>query len=190
MYDYFQKICGTYVLFVLNSHTHASILPHLMFCHFYIYIYISSNSQKTFFFRSVGQQWAAGLWISWADHVPGGSSLGCGWFCVNRLGVENAKSIINMRNEEVHPICLEVWCHVAKQLHAVYIFIKENVWRLCSGRLVINGSRNIQKVKIAFIFGNLVPVWIIFRQKRVLYQTTQFDGVGRAKQIRSTSSPS
>lgn len=91
-----------------------------------------------------------------------------------------------MRNEEVRPI----WCHVAKQLHAVYIFIKENVWRLGSGRLVINGSRNIQKVKIAFIFGNLVPVWIMFRQKRVLYQTTQFDGVGRAKQIRSTSSPS
>lgn len=30
----------------------------------------------------------------------------------------------------------------------------------------------------------------MFRQKRVLYQTTQFDGVGRAKQIRSTSSPS
>lgn len=93
-----------------------------------------------------------------------------------------------MRNEEVHPICLEVWCHVAKQLHVLYIFIKENVWRLCSGRLLINGSRNIQKVNIAFIFGNLVPVWIIFHQKRVLYQTTQFDGVGRAKQIRSTSS--
>lgn len=183
-----RYVARMYCLFWTHIHMHR-------FCHIscsviFIYIYISSNSQKTFFFRSVGQQWAAGLWISWADHVPGGSSLGCGWFCVNRLGVENAKSIINMRNEEVHPICLEVWCHVAKQLHAVYIFIKENVWRLCSGRLVINGSRNIQKVKIAFIFGNLVPVWIIFRQKRVLYQTTQFDGVGRAKQIRSTSSPS
>lgn len=97
VYDYFRKICGTYVLFVLNSHTHASILPRLMFCHSftYIYIYISINcSQNTFFqisgalvgpqdYESAGQIMfqVAQVWV-------------VGSFWVNRLGVENAKNLI------------------------------------------------------------------------------------------------
>ena len=161
----------------------------LSFLYIYIYIHTSINSQKTFF----SDQWANG---GPQDYESAGQimfQVAQVWVVVDFAlivwGVGNIKQSY-MRNEEVHPIPLEVWCHVAKQLDAVYIFVKENVWRLCSGRLIINGSRNFQKVKIAFIFGNLVPVWIMFRQRRVLYQTTQFDGVGRAKQIRSTSSPS
>ena len=68
--------------------------------------------------------------------------------------------------DEVHPIFLDWFCHVAKHLYAVYVIsIKETFWRHCSGKFVINGSRNTHKVKTTFIPGNLVPIIrIIFHQ--------------------------